>query len=187
MSTQKHLIVGVLLILAAAGLGAQGTATLVQQRQGIRLAEPLRPGNANGETRIIGQVVDIRQVPVAYARVQLRNLINGIVQQESSADGNGEYQFLVDTPGTYVVEMVQVDGYILALSNAGTLARFETLQTVVRLPGRWEATRMIMPRHVTNFIGMSAANSMTAQTVKLAFEQSIQPVDSGEPVSPFKP
>jgi hypothetical protein len=28
---------------------------------------------------------------------------------------------------------------------------------------------------------------MTAQTVQIALEQSIQPVDSGEPVSPFKP
>jgi hypothetical protein len=187
MSAQKNLIVSALLILAAAGLDAQGTVTLVQQRQGIRLAEPLRPANTSGDTKIIGQVVDIRQVPVAYARVQLRSLINGTVQQESSADGNGKYQFLVDTPGTYVVEMVQVDGYILALSNAATLARFETLQTVVQLPGRWDATRMVMPQHLTNFIGMSAANTMTAQTVKIAFEQSIQPVDAGEPVSPFKP
>ena len=28
-----------------------------------------------------------------------------------------------------------VDGYVLALSNAGSLARYETLQTVVQLPG----------------------------------------------------
>ena len=187
MSTQKNLVVGALLILAAAGMEAQGTATLVQQRQGVRLAESWRPPNTQGDTKIIGQVVDIRQMPVAYARLQLRNLINGTVQQESSADGNGEYQFLVDDPGTYVVEVVLVDGYILALSNAGTLGRFETLQTVVRLPGRWEASGMVMPPRVTNFIGMSAAATMTAQTMQIALAQSIQPVDSGEPVSPFKP
>ena len=28
---------------------------------------------------------------------------------------------------------------------------------------------------------------LTAQTVQIALAQSIQPVDSGEPVSPFKP
>ena len=83
--------------------------------------------------------------------------------------------------------MVRVDGYILALSNAGTLKRFETLQTVVQLPGRWEARGMVMPQNLTNFIGMSAAASMTAQTVQIALAQSIQPVDAGEPVSPFKP
>ena len=35
--------------------------------------------------------------------------------------------------------MVMVDGYVVALSNAGTIARYETLQTVVQLPGRWDA------------------------------------------------
>ena len=54
---------------------------------------------------------------------------------ETIANDNGEYEFLVDDPGTYVVEMVMVDGYVLALSNAGSLARYETLHTVVQLPG----------------------------------------------------
>jgi hypothetical protein len=60
---------------------------------------------------------------------------------------------------------------------------------VVTLPGRWEGQLrgLVMPRNVTNFVGMSAATTMTAQTVQIALEQSIQPVDSGEPVSPFKP
>jgi len=187
MRTQKNLIVCALLVLTVAGLEAQGTATLVRQGQGVRLAEPWRPANATGDTRIIGQVIDIRQVPVAYAKVQLRNLINGTVQQESSSDGNGEYQFTVDDPGTYVVEVVLVNGYIVALSNAGTLSRYETLQTVIQLPGRWEFNRMVMPQNVSDFFGMSAATTMTAQTVQIALAQSIQPVDSGEPVSPINP
>jgi hypothetical protein len=121
--------------------------------------------------------------------VQLRNLINGSVQRSGESDENGEYQFLIDEPGTYVVEMLQLDGYVLALSNAGSLARFETLRADVRLPGRWEGAgrRMVVPQHLTNFIGMSAATTLTAQTVALALQQSIQPVDPGEPVSPYKP
>ena len=47
--------------------------------------------------------------------------------------------------------------------------------------------RMVTPRNATSFVGMSAATTMTAQTVQIALEQSIQPVDAGEPVSPFKP
>ena len=133
MRTQKNLIVCALLVLVTAGLEAQGTATLVRQRQGMRLEEPWRPPSAKSDTRIIGQVVDIRQVPVPYARVQLRNLINGTIQQESASDRNGEYQFTIDDPGTYVVEVVLVDGYIVALSNA-VLSRYETLQTVVQRP-----------------------------------------------------
>jgi hypothetical protein len=188
MSTRKNLTVLAILVSAIAGLHAQGTATLVRQRTGVSFAEPWRP-NGVGDTRIIGQVIDIGQSPVANARVQLRNLLTGRVQDGNNTDAKGEYQFIVDDPGTYVVEMLLVDGYVVALSNAGSLARYETLQTLVMLPGRWESNlrRMVMPQHVTNFIGMSAATSMTAQTVDLALRQSIQPVDSGEPVSPFKP
>jgi hypothetical protein len=184
MRTEKNLIVCTLLVLATAGLEAQGTATLVQ---GMRLTEPSPPPNTNSDTKIVGKVVDIRQVPVAYAKVQLRNLINGRIQQESASDSNGEYQFTIDNPGTYVVEVVLVDGYIVALSNAGTLSRYETLQTVVQLPGRWEANHLVMRPKVANFFGMSAATTMTAQTLRIALQQSIHPVDSGEPVSPFKP
>ena len=187
MGTHKSLIVAALLIAAVAGLDAQGTATLVRQRQGVNFAEAWKPIGNRGDTRIIGQVVDIRQVPVAYARVQLRNLTNGNVLDQSDTDANGEYAFLVDNPGTYVVEMIMVDGYVIALSNAGALARYETLNTVVQLPGRWENRRLVMLQNMTNFFGQSAATSMTAQTVAIALEQSIQPVDSGEPVSPFKP
>jgi hypothetical protein len=189
MSTLKSFVVFAILVATVAGLEAQGRATLVRPpRQGVFLAEPWRPA-LRGDTKIIGQVIDVRQVPVAHARLQLRNLVNGSVQKSSESDENGEYQFLIDEPGTYVVEVVLVDGHVLALSNAGSLARFETLRTDVRLPGRWEGVgrRMVMPKNVTNFIGMSAATTMTAQTVAIALQQSIQPVDSGEPVSPHKP
>jgi hypothetical protein len=188
MSTLKSCVVFAILVATVAGLDAQGRATLVRPpRQGVFLAEPWRPA-FRGDTKVIGHVIDIRQVRVPHATLQLRNLINGSVQKGSESDENGEYQFLIDDPGTYVVEMVK-DGYVLALSNAGSLARFETLQTVVQLPGRWEGVGrgMVMPTNVTHFIGMSAATTMTAETVAIALKQSIQPVDSGEPVSPFKP
>jgi len=102
---------------------------------------------------------------------------------------NGEYQFVVEEPGTYVVEMAMVDGYVLALSNAGTLSRYETLQTVVRLPGRWDGTlnRMSIPQNPVNFLGMSAVTTMTATTLALAADMNVAPVDPGEPVSPQQP
>jgi hypothetical protein len=189
MSAYKEFIVAAILLATAAGLHAQGTATLVRPRVNVSFAEPWRPANGAGETRVVGQVIDIRQAPVAQARVQLRNLGSGLVQQHDETDANGEYAFSVENPGTYVVEMIMVDGHVIALSNAGALARFETLQTIVQLPGRWDslARAMVMSQNVVNFVGMSAATTMTAQTVAIALEQSIQPVDSGEPVSPFKP
>jgi hypothetical protein len=127
-------------------------------------------------------------VPVAYANVQLRSLITGSVQQEGRSDGNGEYSFSVADPGTYVVEMIMVDGYVVALSNAGSLARYETLQTLVQLPGRWDSLlrNMIIPKNASSFLGMSAQSTMTAATMSLAVNTNIGPMDAGEPVSAIK-
>jgi len=114
MSTLKNFVVFAILVATVAGLDAQGRATLVRPpRQGVFLAEPFRPA-LSGDTKIIGQVIDIRQVPVAHAMLQVRNLVNGSVQKGSESDANGEYEFLIDDPGTYVVEMVLVDGHVLA-------------------------------------------------------------------------
>jgi hypothetical protein len=64
MSTLKSCVVLAILAATVAGLDAQGRATLVRPpRQGVFLAEPWRPA-LRGDTKIIGQVIDIRQVPV---------------------------------------------------------------------------------------------------------------------------
>jgi hypothetical protein len=176
--------------MSGAGLTAQTGVRLVQPpRPGVTFVETWRPTNRNTDTKIVGAVIDIRQLPVAYAKVQLRNLVTGKVTLQGEANDNGEYEFLVDDPGTYVVEMTMVDGYVVALSNAGSLARYETLQTVVQLPGRWDAARrnMTMPQNAANFLGMSAQTTMTAATLTLAADQNISPVDAGEPVSPVRP
>ena len=186
MSTQKKSIAVTLLVLAALGLAAQSTTTLVLEAQGVRFSEPLAPANVP-VTKVVGQVLDMSQKPVAFVPVQLRNLQDGTVQQESETDENGEYAFSVE-PGTYVVEMITANGKVIGLSNAGSLGRSETLRTVVRLPGLWEGARgMVMPKKASTFLGMSAAMTMTAQTVQMALERRVRPVDAGEPVSPYKP
>jgi hypothetical protein len=183
------------LIITVACIALGATSALLAQSGSIRLApptppgvkfaQPWRPSGIAGDTKIIGSVIDFRQVPVPYAKVQLRSLITGTVQQEGESDENGEYEFTIDTPGTYVVEMVTVDGYVAALSNAGSLARFETLRTLVQLPGLWNSLsrNMVMPRNTTSFLGMSAQSTMTSTTMNLALDMNIAPVNSGEPVS----
>ena len=125
MGTQQKLIVLGMLVLTVAGLGAQGTATLVRQGQSVRFHETLRPANSASETKIVGRIVDIRKLPVAHVKVQLRNLLDGSVRQESESNDNGEYAFILEEPGTYVVEMVLQNGSVLALSNAGSLANHQ--------------------------------------------------------------
>lgn len=188
MSIRANAIAWGLVLISGVAVAAQTGVRLVQPpRPGMTLAEPWRPSTGSS-SRVIGNVVDIRHFPVAYAQVQLRNLVTGTIAQTATANDNGEYQFIVDEPSTYVVEMTMVDGYVLALSNAGPLARYETLQTVIQLPGRWDVStrNMTMPQSPTQFFGMSAETTMTAATLNMAVEENITPMDPGEPVSPVK-
>jgi len=134
----------------------------------------------------VGSVIDIRQIPVAGVTIQLRNLDTGNVDQKVDSNELGEYEFAVDESGTYIVEMVMADGYIVGISNAGSLARFETLQTVVQLPGRWDAaTRVVvMQQNMTAFVGMSAETTMTATSIQIAVDHNVRPANPGISVSP---
>jgi len=187
---RKHIIAaicGVIVVSAVAVSAKQsGVARLVPRAQNLKFTEPWRPNGAGSATRVIGTVIDIRQVPVARAKLQLRNLATGAVDQVTESNENGEYTFDMENPGTFVVEMVLVDGYIISLSNAGSLARFETMQTVIQLPGRWDAvvSNMIMQQNFTGFLGMSAETSMTNATLSLAAQEDVKTADAGEPVSP---
>jgi hypothetical protein len=177
-------------------VAALGVTAVAEQRremafvppptQAVRFAEPWRPNGASTETRVIGTVIDIRQMPVSNARVQLRDLKSGNVLATGDTNNLGEYEFSLIEPGSYVVEMVMVDNYVIALSNAGAIARYETLQTVVQLPGRWDyATRtMIAAVNASAFFGMGSANTMTSSTLAMAVDSEIRPITAGEPVSP---
>lgn len=183
--------------VAGAALLLLGTSVLVAEQRvtrvnppvgGVQFAEPFKPASAGGNTRVVGTVIDIRQIPVAYAKVHLRDLTTGEVVTEVATNDRGEYEFDVLDPGTYVVEMIMIDGYVVGLSNAGSLARYETLNTVVMLPGRWDAgaQRMVMTPQSGSYFGISAQSTMTATTIELAAEQDVRPMEPGEPVSSNK-
>lgn len=187
----RRTIVALCVLVSAAGafVSAQGgTVRFVPpQPRMIRLLEPLMPQGRSGDTKVIGTVIDIRQSPVAGAHLQLRDLNAGHVLQEGVSGNAGEYEFRVADAGVYVVEMVGGVGQVVALSNAGTVPRFQTLNTVIQLPGRWDVYRnmlMVPPPSVTSFVGMSAQTSMTAATLQAAVGADITPADPGEPVSP---
>ncbi len=178
-----------LLVVASLGLTAyaqRGEVALVRPpKQGVTFAAPWRPAGGT-DTKVVGSVIDIRQVPVPGATVQLRDLKTGAVVAKAETDAQGEYVFDTDVPGAYVVEMVMVDNVVVALSNAGSLGHFQTLQTVIQLPGRWDfGTRtMIVPVAPTSFFGIGAASTMTSTTLGMAIDQNVRPTDPGEPVSP---
>jgi hypothetical protein len=188
--------------IAAIGVGlviALGVAVSAEQRGTVTRDRPPATGRSNAlkfsapwrpeggaSTRIIGTVIDIKQVPIAKVKVRLRNITTGEVMAETESDENGEYAFPELDPGLYVVEMFIDNRYVVALSNTGTVARFETLQTVVQLPGRWDlgSQSVMSVNDPTLFIGMSAATTFTAATLVTAVNQEIPTTDQGVFTSP---
>ena len=183
-----------LAILTFATLGAttaaqqRGEVVLVRPNASgaVKFSAPWRPAGDTGDTRVVGTVIDIRQVPVTYARVQLRDLKNGSVLATDETNDLGEYEFKLIEPGMYVVEMVMVDNYVIALSNAGSLKRYETLTTVVQLPGRWDfnSRTMFAAVNASAFFGMGSTGTMTSSTLAMAVDSEVSPNNPGEPVSP---
>lgn len=188
MGIRKFVIV---MLIVAAGIVVsaeqrRGEITLVRPPVSpVKFAGTWRPAGST-DTKVVGNIIDVLQTPVTYARVQLRNLKTGSVVAESQTDDNGEYSFTVIEPGTFVVEMVLANYSIVGVSNAGILSRYQTLQTMIQLPGRWNFTSgsMMMRVPATNFFGIGAASTMTSSTLAMASGAEIRPVDAGEPVSP---
>src|SRR5690349_1891635 len=118
-------------------IGAAGIAVSAEQRRGevvlvrppvspIKFAGTWRPeGSVN--TRVVGTILDVAQIPVPYARLQLRELKSGSVVGNTESNDRGEYEFTVAEPGIFVVEMLVKEDQVIALSNAGLLARYQTL------------------------------------------------------------
>lgn len=185
-----------LVTLTATAFGEQGVIRREEaptqgrqvERSSVNFAGPWRPPNSNGLTRVVGTVIDIRQVIVPKVKVQLRNLNTGLVEQHSESNENGQYAFELEESGTYVVEMVMVDGAVVALSNAGSLSRYETMNTVVQLPGRWDAVSgvLVPVQSVTSFLGLSSTKSLTSTTIDIATDQNVRPQDPGIELSPKK-
>lgn len=155
---------------------------------GLTFTATWRPAGSGG-TRIQGSVIDIQQVPVAKVKVRLRNVTTGEVMAEAVSDDKGEYSFPELEPGVYVVEMFIDNRYIVALSNAGSVARNETLQTVIQLPGRWDSATQTVVAIQNGFlyIGLSAATTMAANTITAAVTENIPPTEPGMDASPGKP
>ena len=188
MSTRKTIAIIGLVIATSTTLGAQlGTISRAGgTKPALRFNEPLPSAPAARETMIVGMVIDVSQVPVPGAMVRLRDIVSGDVVQESQANDNGEYRFLVAEPGTYVVEMVLPNGHVAALSNAAALERFQTLETLVQLAGHWNSVDRTVgaPYRPMDIFGASGARTLTADTLIIAVQRNISALDAGEPVSP---
>jgi hypothetical protein len=71
--------------------------------------------------------------PIAAARVQLRNLVNGRVEATAVANEAGQFTFTRIEGGTYVVELLGENGKVVSVGHAFVIAPGETVATFVRL------------------------------------------------------
>ena len=72
--------------------------------------------------------------PLAFAKIRLRNVVNGRIQAGAIADADGRFVFVEMPPGAYLVELVNDDGRVLAVGHTFSIADGETVATFVRLP-----------------------------------------------------
>jgi hypothetical protein len=172
-----------LAVAAAAAQSQRSSLSLVPPDPTIRLVES-RLRNRGAGNRIAGAVIDSRRRPIAGGRLQLRSLLNGRIAQEARTSDRGEFAFPMVEPGTFVVEFT-VYGAVLGVSDAVTLSDGEAADVVIQLGGRWDADRQLLEpdSSMLQYVGASAADTMTGSTMTNAANQGIRPVDAGEPVS----
>jgi hypothetical protein len=104
----------------------------------IRAQAQVEPGALRGPVRadagtVIGTVWNRNDVPVAFARLRLRDMTSGKILRAIQGDDAGRFTFLKVPPGSYIVELVDASGSVLALGQMFTLGPLETVATFIRL------------------------------------------------------
>lgn len=176
--------VGIALAVASAAAQTGQPSAASRVAPASRIFRTDIPANRREANRILGIVIDSRRTPIAHAALRLRNLLNGAVVQETVTDDNGQYTFVVEESGTYLVELI-AQGAVVEISAAVTVIGGEMVRTVVQTRGRWDAARQtVVPEpSMARFLGVSAADTMTAGTMTTAAALGVKAVYGGEPVS----
>jgi hypothetical protein len=84
-------------------------------------------------TAIQGTAWNADSTPIPAARLRLRNATTGRIVAETVANGTGQFTFTNIEQGTYIVELVNESGKVLAVGDAFMVESGETVATFVRL------------------------------------------------------
>jgi hypothetical protein len=96
------------------------------------------PQNAFGPVRadagtVTGTVWNRNDTPVVRPRLRLRDVTTGQVVRVAEGDDLGRFTFLKVPAGSYLLELVDRSGTVLALGQMFTLGPLETVATFLRL------------------------------------------------------
>ena len=141
-------------VIGIAALLLACTPTLAARPAGKRAdARPGTAGPAAGAT-ILGAAWKADNTPIPHARLRLRNVATGRVEATTVANETGQFTFENVETGSFVIELVNEQGKVLALGQVFSLGPGETVATFVRLGARapW----------VSGFFSNAAATAVTA-------------------------
>ncbi|HZB26022.1 MAG TPA: carboxypeptidase-like regulatory domain-containing protein [Vicinamibacterales bacterium] len=82
---------------------------------------------------IVGVVRDGTERPVAAARLRLRDLTSGRILMTGRSDHEGGFRFTGVPSGSYVVELVDENGTVRALSGTCSMSSGQAASTFIRL------------------------------------------------------
>src|SRR5918999_4597215 len=100
----------IVMVLTAAPLHAQGSAGSSPQAAQLKGASTTR-------SMIAGTVSDPQSKAMAGARVRLRNLQTGQIDQTAVTDDDGEFRLVAVPNIPYVVELADLEGRIVSISD----------------------------------------------------------------------
>jgi hypothetical protein len=128
----RRLVAVMLVALAAFPTAAapQARSSRVFSRQVVTGAAPAQ----SGPSVISGIAVYSDHAPVPYAKVRLRSLATGDVEQSITANYAGEFSFFADAASSYVIEVVDEAGRIVATAAVATAQAGRTAALMVVLP-----------------------------------------------------
>jgi hypothetical protein len=81
-------------------------------------------------------VWDAANNPVPGLTIALRNLRNARVERTVISDGNGHVSFRGIDSSTYVLEIVNARGLVIAVGQVFSIAPGESVATFIRLPAK---------------------------------------------------
>ena len=143
--------------------GVMLSATVVSAQPSVRPASAgaQRVSRDVQSAAIHGIVIDSERKPVRNARLRLRNLELGEIEQVATSDERGEFSFVAQPDVRYVVEIPEASGRVIAVGDVTSARTGEVARTIVLLSTRLPARAGLFTETATSVIAAATAVGLT--------------------------